>query len=327
MAESPVGNAVLLYRPGVGERWIEARSIGQVLSLLGKVAGEVVVILNGDSGRPAKELLSEWSERFDVPVTSDITTNRVEAPWHTLASAHELLALDLACTEAVMIAQPLVVGAVDPAGWPNYDPESLPGFLASWLQNAGVSGTSGSLAAVSTSLVSAIVSESRARAATELDHLTGAALESSKASDADHAQLTVIQLVSLRQRQRRAEAVYAGSGSIEPGISDLLGRVGEDIDALSNLVVTQQLILLTRLDQVRQSSAERANRWLSIVAAVFIPANLVFAFLGISNSPASIAGVSIASMWGQLAVLAIAVVLAFAFYIVLRRLLNTEGND
>ena len=163
MADPPVGNAVLLYRPGVGERWIEARSIGQVLSLMGKLAGEVVVILNGDSGQPADELLSEWSERFDVPVTSDITTSRVEAPWHTLASAQELVALDLACTDAVMIAQPLVVGAVDPTGWPDYHPESLPGFIASWLQNAGVSGTSGSLAAVSTSLVSAIVSESRAQ--------------------------------------------------------------------------------------------------------------------------------------------------------------------
>jgi hypothetical protein len=327
MAEPLVGNTVFLYRPGVGERWIEARSISQVLSLLSKLAGEVVVILNADAGRPSEELLPEWSERFDVPITSDITTSRVEAPWHTLGSAQEVLALDVACTDAVLIVQPLVVGAVDPTGWPDHHPESLPGFLASWLQNAGVSAISGRLDAVTGSLVSAIVSESRARAAKELDHLTGDVLESSKARDADLAQRTVIQLVSLRQRQRRAEAVYAGFGSIDPGISDLLARVGEDIDALSNLVITQQLIQLTRLDQIRQSDAEKANRWLSTVAALFIPANLVFAFLGVSNSPASIAGVSIASMWGQFAVLAVAGVLAFVFYIALTRLLNAEGND
>ena len=114
----------------------------------------------------------------------------------------------------------------------------------------------------------------------------------------------------------------------------VLQRTVDEVDALMTIMITQQLLQLNaaakseaarREDDARQERAE--VRILTMLAALFLPPTIVLSFFGVSNSPATFAGIRQESLTGQILISGVAVISAALLFILIRWLLaKTKGT-
>lgn len=259
---------------------------------------------------PIAQIFDGWhSLLFGHQVTP--TLIRYPAPWHWALDPHELVEVDIAFSAQLIVVQAAVVGSIEVA-W--FDQEGLP-ITQSLTRVLGSEGASAAANAedVAEVLSEALLSESLERSLEEL-------LSLSMRLDFDSTS-EVLDLVSLRVRHLQARRVFSQSLRGHQGWINLLEAGDRNLEVLSQALNLGQLRLLaakaaeadaahqsdliqrTAAEERRASVQRRADRRLSIWAAILVLPSLWFGFLGVSQSPPNLFGIRLASKFGQLLVI------------------------
>lgn len=330
--QPPGPRSVFFIRREPRERWRQLGSLRDVLKVARNASFDICVV---DLTEEAfSRSFGTWRQVFghdDLAVNDVLEATPVGLPWLQMETDRDILWATVGAADGILLVHLQSLGSLGQHGWLQDPRSDVTAAVAKFLNGPGRSVTVQEAASELPEHFASVISTI---ASTEMHEVSSRALSLSKIYDAESTSLHLDNLSGIRIRQRIAEAAFWQKGSMSSGSLRVLQRTVDEVDALMTIMITQQLLQLNaaakseaarREDDARQERAE--VRILTMLAALFLPPTIVLSFFGVSNSPATFAGIRQESLTGQILISGVAVISAALLFILIRWLLaKTKGT-